>query len=234
LPGAPSLVIAAPDTTVEIDHCIIGAIQTIDSANVVLSSTIVDATAPSQVAISHADGISAAGRLTSNSSTIIGKVHAARLDLASNTIFVARLAAGDSWTHPVLSDQNQRGCVRFSFVPVNSIVPRRYRCQPDLAVSEAIAAADKPKGSLNAAKKIAITAGVQERIRPAFATLRYGRPDYCQLGSFAPGEIRTGADDESEMGAFHDLFAPQRENNLKIRLEEYLRFGLEAGIFYST
>jgi hypothetical protein len=233
-PGAPSLIITAPDTTVEIDHCITGAIQTIDSTNVVLSNTIVDATAPSRVAFSHADGVAAAGTLTSNSSTIIGKVHATRLDLASNTIFVASLAAGDSWSHAVLSDQNQQGCVRFSFVPVNSIVPRRYRCQPDLAVSEAIVAADKPKGGLSATKKIAITAGVQERIRPAFATLRYGRPDYCQLGSFAPGEIRTGADDESEMGAFHDLFAPQRENNLKIRLEEYLRFGLEAGIFYST
>ena len=45
----------------------------------------------------------------------------------------------------------------------------------------------------------------------------------------APREIRTGADDESEMGAFHLLHAPQREANLRIRLEEYLRFSLEAG-----
>jgi hypothetical protein len=36
------------------------------------------------------------------------------------------------------------------------------------------------------------------------------------------------------MGAFHDLFQPQRETNLKVRLEEYLRFGLEAGSFYET
>ena len=232
-PGAPSLIVAAPDTTVEIDQCILGAIQTIESASVRLANTIVDATAATRVAFSHPDGNSAAGSLTSNSSTIIGKVHAARLDLASNTIFVASLVTGDSWDHPVLSDQNQQGCARFSFVPLDSIVPRRYRCQPDLAVAEAITAADKPKGSLSAAKKIAITSGVQARIRPAFASLRYGQPDYCQLGSFAPKEIRIGADDESEMGAFHDLFAPQRENNLKIRLEEYLRFGLEAGVFYA-
>jgi hypothetical protein len=33
------------------------------------------------------------------------------------------------------------------------------------------------------------------------------------------------------MGAFHDLFQPQRETNLNVRLEEYLRFGLEAGSF---
>jgi hypothetical protein len=36
------------------------------------------------------------------------------------------------------------------------------------------------------------------------------------------------------MGVFHDVFAPQRESNLKIRLQEYLRFGLEAGVFYAT
>ena len=33
------------------------------------------------------------------------------------------------------------------------------------------------------------------------------------------------------MGAYHLLFAPQREGNLRIRIEEYLRFGLEAGVF---
>jgi hypothetical protein len=36
------------------------------------------------------------------------------------------------------------------------------------------------------------------------------------------------------MGVFHDLYAPQRETNLKVRLEEYLRFSLEAGIFYAS
>ena len=78
------------------------------------------------------------------------------------------------------------------------------------------------------------TVATQARVRPAFTTLRYGQPGYCQLGSYCPREIRAGAEDESEMGAFHDVFAPQRESNLKIRLQEYLRFGLEAGIFYAT
>jgi hypothetical protein len=36
------------------------------------------------------------------------------------------------------------------------------------------------------------------------------------------------------MGAFHDLLEPQREAHLRARVEEYLRFGLEAGIFYAT
>jgi hypothetical protein len=233
-PDLPSLIVEAPDTTVEIDHCIVGAIQTADAVDVKLASTIVDATAATRVAFSHPDGISAGGIMTIKNSTIIGKVHTAHLELASNTIFFAGLAPGDTWEHPVVSEQNQQGCVRFSFVPLDSIVPRRYRCQPDLAVTDAITAADKPKGSLTAAQRLAITAGVQARVRPAFTSLRYGQPGYGQLGSFAPREIRTGADDESEMGVFHDVFGPQREANLKIRLEEYLRFGLEAGIFYST
>ena len=36
------------------------------------------------------------------------------------------------------------------------------------------------------------------------------------------------------MGAYHDLYAPQRETNLGIRLDEYLRFGLEAGVFHAS
>ena len=64
--------------------------------------------------------------------------------------------------------------------------------------------------------------------------LRYGQPGYGQLRPDCPPEIWQGADDEAEMGVFHDLYWPQREANLRIRLEEYLRFGLEAGIFYAS
>jgi len=36
------------------------------------------------------------------------------------------------------------------------------------------------------------------------------------------------------MGAFHNLYQPRREENLRAALNEYLRFGLEAGIFYAS
>ncbi len=36
------------------------------------------------------------------------------------------------------------------------------------------------------------------------------------------------------MGVTHELYQPQRETNLRIRLDEYLRYGLEAGFFYAT
>ena len=236
VPNQPSLVVeSSTDATIEIDSCIVGGLRCARGVTVKITNSIVDATAFHHVAFSDPDDeLLPGGILIVENSTIIGKVHTARLELASNVIFMARVGTGDSWTHPVVSDQNQQGCVRFSFLPLNSIVPRRYRCQPDLAVTAALTAADVPKGSLSNPKKQAITVATQARVRPAFTTLRYGQPGYSQLGSYCPNEIRTGAEDESEMGAFHDVFAPQRENNLKIRLREYLRFGLEAGIFYST
>ena len=72
------------------------------------------------------------------------------------------------------------------------------------------------------------------RVRPQFTSRRYGDAGYGQLALRTATEIREGADDEAEMGAFHELFEPQRETNLRVRLDEYLRFGLEAGIFYVT
>jgi len=234
-PNQPSLVVQpSAEVTIEIDSCIVGALRSGRGVTVKLTNSIVDATAADHVAFADGDDTSAGGILSVVNSTVIGRVHTARLDLASNAIFLARPGTGSTWTHPVISDQNQQGCVRFSVLPLNSIVPRRYRCQPDLAVTAALTVADVPKGSLSNAKRQAITLATQARLRPAFTTLRYGQPGYCQLGSYCAKEIRTGAEDESEMGVFHDGFAPQRETNLKIRLQEYLRFGLEAGIFYST
>lgn len=230
-PGAPSLGIDV-NATVEIEQCILGGMRCERSVSVKISNSIVDATAPDQAAFAAADGLAAGGVLTVVNSTIIGCVHTERLDLASNSIFFAR--PGSGWLHPVVSEQNQQGCARFSFLPLSSVVPRRYRCQPDLAVTAALTAADVPKGSLSDAQRKKITLATQARVRPAFTTLRYGVPVYCQLAGFAPKEIRGGGEDASEMGAFHDLFAPQRESNLTIRLQEYLRFGLEAGIFFAT
>jgi hypothetical protein len=64
--------------------------------------------------------------------------------------------------------------------------------------------------------------------------LRYGAPGYGQIERATADAIRRGADDESEMGAYHALFPAQREANLRIRLREFLRVGLAAGIFYET
>ena len=138
------------------------------------------------------------------------------LTLASNTIFVAALAPSDTWTAPVRSEKKQSGCVRFSYVPPGSLTPRRYRCQPDLEIATRIDAAEKAaNGPIPQAQVNAIRADVLSWLAPSFSSLRHGAPDYAQLRSSCPAQIRTGASDESEMGAFHDLFQPQRETNLR-------------------
>lgn len=98
------------------------------------------------------------------------------------------------------------GCLRYSYVPTGSRTPRRHRCRPDL------------------------TPGVQ----PLFAAVRYGTPWYGQLADGCPEELRRGADDGAEMGAFHDLYRPQREDGLRARLAEYTPAGTDAGIFFVT
>jgi len=208
-PTLPSIIVESDMVTVEIDNSIVGGIRAHEDATVSITSSIVDAADPTGVAYSAIDGVAAGGEIRIVNSTVIGKVHARVLRLVSNSILSARLADADVWKFPVHSERRQDGCVRFSFVPLGSRTPRRYRCQP-------------------------VNADDALRVQPQFTAERYGAPAYCQLSDRCAVEIRTGADDESEMGAFHDVFAPQRDTNLRIRLDEYLRFGLEAGVFHAS
>ncbi|MEU4768761.1 hypothetical protein AB0H12_36485 [Actinosynnema sp. NPDC023794] len=68
--------------------------------------------------------------------------------------------------------------------------------------------------------------------RPRFTRTRYGTPGYAQLAPGCPPQIARGAEDGAELGAFHDLFQPQREDNLRARLEEFLPAGTAAGIVF--
>ena len=68
----------------------------------------------------------------------------------------------------------------------------------------------------------------------ATGTLRRAPSAYGQLASTCPREIAAGAEDEGEMGAFNFLRNPQRLTNLTTRMDEYLRFGLEAGVVFVT
>lgn len=207
-PGEPSLVVERANTVVEIDHAIVGALRIDHGASLSAADSIVDATDAELAAFIAPDETTPGGALSLEACTVIGTVAAREMPLVSNSLLLARPGSGA--TRPaVRSEQRQTGCVRFTYLPFDSLTPRRYRCQPDA-----------PEGA--------------SRITPRFTSLRYGVAAYCQLGRTTPDEIRRGAEDESEMGAFHSVFAPQRETNLQTRLGEYLRVGLAAGIFYAT
>jgi hypothetical protein len=193
------------------------------SAGIWLLDCIVQGTgaAPAQ-AVADASGTFAAP-LVAERSTFFGSVQVKSLH-ASETMFA----------DVVTAQRTQQGCVRFSAVPPGSVTPRRYRCQPDLAIADAVAAALETDPLLPIAAQQQIRQDVQSRVVPSFTTTRYGQPAFAQLLLSCPIEIRTGAEDGSEMGAYCHLKQPQRESNLKIRLKEYLPFGLEPAISYVT
>ena len=155
-------------------------------------------------------------------STVLGAVLVRELSMASEVVFADAVRA----------DRAQEGCVRFSFLslPPHSRVPRRYQCQPDLALARARELGQPPGAELPAPERASVLA----RVRPAFTATRYGHPGYGQLSLSCPPEITAGAEDGSEMGAFSDLRQPQRETNLRVRLDEYLPFGLRPALIYVT
>jgi len=115
--------------------------------------------------------------------------------------------------------------MRYCYVPYASRTPRRHRCQPDVALAEICPALT---GSARDARIERIVACV----RPQFESLRYGRPDYCRLAAGCGDQIRRGADDASEMGAYHDLYEPQREASLRTRLDQHTPVAMQSGVIF--
>lgn len=160
--------------------------------------------------------------------TIFGQSFFRSIELATEAIF----------TETVYTEERHQGCVRFSFVPHGSRTPRRYRCQPDFEIENAIRKAkDRAKAEgipLGLSDLDDISAEIRAWLTPSFTDEDYGLPGYAQLRIKTPAQVRTGAEDGSEMGAFCHLKQPQRETNLGIRLTEYLPFGLVPGLIYVT
>ena len=130
--------------------------------------------------------------------TVLGRTEVRTIE-GSNSIF----------TDPLHAERRQSGCLRYSYLPVASSGPRRFRCQPkDAAAADTVA--------------------------PDLVGRGYGSPAYCQLARQCAREISRGAEEEGEMGAWGFLEQPRRVDNLTVRLDEYLRFGLEAGVFFVT
>ena len=207
-PGAVSLVIEANTAEATIRQSILGAIEAAPEAAVALTDSIVDAHEEANLAYGGASGAPFGGSLVVSRCTIVGAVNTAEMTLGENSIFLGVVTA----------ERRQQGCVRYSWVPQASRVPRRFHCQPDI-----------PDGTPSAEAAI-----IETRLEPRFTSLIYGRPGYGQLDWRGPGVISRGADDESEMGAFCSLKSPQREAGLKVRLDEFLPVALEAGILFAT
>lgn len=237
----PSIDITNANPCVTIEHSILGSIQVnidevgIDPISIRISDSILDATGsdcdgPACEAIGASGSSIAHAVLRIVRSTVFGRIDTHAIELAENSIFMGTVRVA----------RRQLGCMRFCYVRPLSRTPKRYNCQPDLAEQGAegeLIQADKDNVPPITTKKEAIDMErslAQERVRPQFNSHRYGTPTYCQLAESCAEEIKRGADDESEMGVFHDLFQPQREANLRTRLDEYVPAGSDVGVILAS
>lgn len=255
----PSLEIFSPKACVKIEHSIVGAIQVtpvsertpiesdeqqgegadecdgeaddwpLEPIRFCVADSIIDATDP-EIEVIGTPGCPVANAcLNIQRSTVFGHVQVHAIELAENTIFDGRITVA----------RRQKGCVRFCYITPDSRTPRRYRCQPDLvmaAIEEKLVQAAIEKNQTPPELAVIEAARLQEsvRVRPQFNHVRYGRPGYSQLAECCAEEIKSGADDESEMGVFHNLYQPQRMANLSVRLNEYLPARMDVGIIVSS
>jgi len=209
---------------VDIEHSIVGAIRInedqvrLDPIPVAISASIVDATAADRQAIGAPGDAIAHAVLTMREVTVFGIIDVHAIELAENSLF----------TGCVNVARRQIGCMRFCYVPSACRTPRRYRCQPD----EAIAAVKKRLSDPAAID--AEVASERLRLRPLFTSEHYGSPAYAQLATGCAVEIVRGADDQSEMGVYHDLFQPQRAANLRARLAQSTPAGMHVGLIFAN
>ncbi|MEJ2004036.1 MAG: hypothetical protein P8X57_03510 [Cyclobacteriaceae bacterium] len=192
------LIIASFTPQLFINHSIVSGIRIVEGADARIENSIIDVIDQEHDAYA---GLAAGpgGKLYIENSTVVGQLTAKQIEYASNCIF----------TSVVRATQTQKGCMRFSWFPRDSVTPKAYKCQPAFS-------------------------GKYDSVKPVFSSGEYGQPDYLQLDNSTPPEILYGADNGSEMGVYFQQYTAQKITNLRIRLDEYLRFGLEAGIFLAS
>jgi hypothetical protein len=226
-PAKPSLELYKTDCRLQIEHSIVGSIQIFkdevsgDPLEISVSDSVLDATSDTREALGAPNWPRAHAALRVERSTIIGEIQTNNITLATDSIF----------TGVVDVTRRQIGCMRFCYVPPGSRTPRRYHCQPDLVEAAVNSRLNKPEQN---EQRIHTIKTERMRVEPQFNSTRYGRPEYCQLSLACAREITRGASDESELGVFHDLFQPQRIANLRVRLNEFMPAGAEAGIIFAS
>ena len=182
--GPVTLSIESTVTELSIESCILGPVV-VGTGGLVetltMRNTIVHATNPATtVVLSQPRGL-----LDIRGCTVLGGINVHQLE-ASELLCTA----------PIVVDDLQAGCIRFSAFAAGSQVPRAYHSQ---AVTDT---------------------------RGLFTSLRFGDPGYAQLSDVAVSTIARGGEDGTEMGAFTTLLNPIKLDSLRAKVDEFLPFGL--------
>jgi hypothetical protein len=222
----PSLSFVDTAVAIRVERSITGAIRVIRArpdlapSPCLIDTSIVDAQAEAAPAIGGESGRNAGIALTLRRSTILGAVRVHAIVLAENAIFAGEVHAA----------RRQQGCVRCCYVPPGSRTPPRFQCQPDLAERTLDEALEREH--LSAEERSSLFSAMRHRVKPVFTSTRRGAPGYFQLAQRCPREISRGAEDAAEMGVYHDLFVPQREDMLLERIAGSVPLGVAAGITF--
>ncbi|MFJ1708995.1 hypothetical protein [Kitasatospora sp. NPDC088346] len=221
----PSITVAGPSPRLRIQlaFCVLGPVRLDAPADEVLLLDSVVASGAGAGGECIAGPAAPGTGLRTERSTFLGGVTARTVE-ASECLFTARLVVA----------RTQQGCLRYSYLPPDdptlpadaSRAPRRFACQPDLAVTRLLAA----NPAVTGADRTALVTAEQRRVRPVLVSRRYGDPGFAELDPRCPDEIAAGAQDGSEIGVYSHVKQPQRLDNLRRRLDEYLPAGVTAGI----
>lgn len=175
---------------------------------------------PRIAAAPHLPGL-AYVNLTVERCTLRGSVSVEALTAAEDSLFLGVLAV----------QRRQEGWLRFCYLNPECQgdlrTPVRFKCLPESAGQ------DSSTNCRPAARDSSVRATGPARVRPAFVSTRYGHPGYCQLTLDVSSELQRGASDESEIGAYHDAYFPQRDAALRARLDEFTPADMRSALLYA-
>jgi hypothetical protein len=196
--------------SVALERCITGPLH-LPPAAVRIVRTIVDGGEGCAIACSAGPRESAEARLALDQVTVFGSVSAPRLD-ARDSLITGAVTGSVTASGSLIDGWLRAGAAR------------------DAAALNALAAS---AGAAGAPRELSAAEG-DARVTPGFTSRAYGDPAYAQLSLRCDPNALRGATDGAEVGAFHDAYRLQAEQNLAALIDEYLPLDLSAGVFYVT
>lgn len=222
-----AIAITAMPCPITINSSIVGEIRIntvelgFDPIALSISDSIVDAGPSAGRAVGGIEERPGYASLNLDKCTVLGEINVFQA-CARDSIITGRF----------FSRRRQAGEIRFCYLPLTSHVPRRIGCQPDgvlAAVDDDLKAGFVDAGT---AQKLLISEPA--RVLPRFDSVDFGTPGYCRLALDAAAEISHGAEDDGELGAFHDLWLSRRIDDMTTRLAEFTPIGVDLDIVFAT
>jgi hypothetical protein len=226
--GRASLVVYGLPCQIAISSSVIGRIRVdgpetgFEPLPLNISDSILDASGLRDRAFLGTDDRPAWVRLSLSRVTVLGGAKVHSVGLAEDSILTGALDC----------ERRQTGSVRFCYLAPGSRTPKRTACQPDTAIARVTA--EITPGTPAARDRRRLEALTSARLVPRFDSVEFGQPAYARLAGDAAPELKDGAHDEGELGAYHDLWQPLRVADLQTQLRQFVPPGVDIDIRFAT